>query len=82
MLLRLGLRELRFLIAVASFVVDTGSRAPGFWSTGSVVVEHRLSCSVTCGIFPDLGLKQCRLHYKEDSLPPDHQGSPECTYFK
>ena len=30
--------------------------APGFWSTGSVLVEHRLSCSAACGIFTDQGL--------------------------
>ena len=24
--------------------------APGLWSTGSIVVAHGLSCSVTCGI--------------------------------
>ena len=27
------------------------------WSTGSIVVAHRLSCSVACGIFPDPGIK-------------------------
>ena len=27
--------------------------APGLWSTGSVVVLHGLSCSVSCGVFPD-----------------------------
>ena len=26
--------------------------APGLYSTGSVVVIHRLNCSTACGIFP------------------------------
>ena len=56
------------LIAVASFVVEPGSRAhgiqqllhvgsvvaiPGLQSTDSVVVAHRFSCAEACGIFPD-----------------------------
>ena len=45
-----------FLIAVASLVWSTGCGHIGFstwWHTGSVVVEHGLSCSVACGIFLD-----------------------------
>ena len=38
------------LIAVASLVA-----ALRLWSTDSVVVAHRLSCSAACGIFPDQG---------------------------
>ena len=44
-------------------------------STGSVVVAHRLSCSMACGIFLDQGLNLCLLHWQTDSLPPSHQGS-------
>ena len=29
--------------------------ASRLWSTGSIVVAHGLSCSVTCGIFLDQG---------------------------
>ena len=36
-------------------------------STDSVVVVQGLGCSVACGIFPDLGLNPCPLHYKVDS---------------
>ena len=43
-------------------LLGTGSRRVGFsscgsWaqSAGSVVVAHGLSCSTTCGIFPDQG---------------------------
>ena len=53
----------RFLTAVASYF---RARAPGYvgsvvvaprlWGTCSAVVAHRLSCSMTGGIFPDQGL--------------------------
>ena len=41
----------------ASVVVARGlsSVAHGLQSAGSVIVEHRLSCSTACGIFPDQG---------------------------
>ena len=35
----------------------------GLQSTGSVVVAHRLSCSKSCGIFPDQGSNLCPLHW-------------------
>ena len=49
------------LIAVASLVAEHGLQgtqasavaAPGLYSTGSVVVAHRLNCSRACGIFLD-----------------------------
>ena len=31
---------------------------------GSAVVAHRLSCSTTCGIFPDQGSNLCPLHWQ------------------
>ena len=37
------------------------------WSTGSIVVAPGLSCSAACGVFPDQGLYQYRLHCKADS---------------
>ena len=49
---------------------------PRLWSTGSVVVTHRLSCSTACGIFPDQGLNHCLLHWQLDSLSLSHQGNP------
>ena len=39
----------------------------GLHSSGSVVVEYRLSCSVACGIFPDQGSNSCPLHWQVDS---------------
>ena len=52
-------------------VTEHGSRR-----AGSVVVVHGLSCSVTCGIFPDQGSNSCPLHLQADSQPLHHQGSP------
>ena len=72
----------RLLTAVASLVAEHGLQARGLqqlWhtgsvvvarglqSTGSVVVVHRLSCSMACGIFPDQGLNPCPLHWQADS---------------
>ena len=37
----------------------------GYWSSGSLVVAHGLSCRIACGIFP--GSKPCLLHCKADS---------------
>ena len=42
-----------------------GARALGMWA--SVVVAHRLSCSVACGIFPDQGSHPCPLRWQVDS---------------
>ena len=67
------------LIAMASLLV-----APGLWSTGSIVVAHRLRGSMACGIVPDQGLNPRLLHWQVDSLPLSHQGSPTqsllCTF--
>ena len=72
-LLFVVVREL--LIAVASLVVEhrlQGMQASvvvacGLWSAGSVVVAHRLSCSVACEIFLDQGSNQYPLHWQADS---------------
>ena len=60
--------------------------APGLQSTGSIVVAHRLSFPMACGIFPNHGLKPCLLHWQADSLPLSHQRSTsflkkEIIYF-
>ena len=59
-----GLQEcgLQQLWHVGSVVV-----AHGLQSAGSVVVVHRLSCSPSCGIFPDQGSNPCPLHWQADS---------------
>ena len=45
------------------------------WNTGSVVVAHRLSCSVAGGIFLDQRLNPCSLHWQVDSYPLYQQKS-------
>ena len=43
----------------------------------STVVVQGLSCSVTCGMFPDQGwLNLCLLHWQVDFSPLNHQGIP------
>ena len=56
----------RLLIAVASLLQSTGSRAPASVVAvlGSVVVVHGLRCPVACGIFPDQGSNLCPLRCK------------------
>ena len=39
----------------------------GFRYAGSADVEHWLSCSEACGIFPDQGLNLCPLYWLVDS---------------
>ena len=51
-------------------------------STGSVVAVNGLSCSAACGIFWDQGSKPCLLDWQADSLPLNHQGSPDVDHFK
>ena len=60
------------LTAAASLVAEHGLQ-----STGSVAVVHGLSCSETCGIFPDQGSNLCPLHWQVDSYPLYHQGESE-----
>ena len=46
--------------------------AQGLGCVGSVVVAHRLSRSVACGIFLEQGLNLCLLHWQVHSLPLSH----------
>ena len=68
------------LIAVASLAVGSVVAAPGLWSTGSVVVAHRLSCPAAYGIFPVQGSNQCLLHWQVDYLLLSHQGGPRFVF--
>ena len=52
-----------------------GSEVVAFYSTGSTVVAHRLSCLLACGIFLHQGSSLRSLHLQVDSSPLDHQGS-------
>ena len=44
----------------------------GPWSTGLTPVEHRLSCSVACGLFQEHESNPCLPHQQVDSLPLSH----------
>ena len=61
-----------------------GTRAQQLWHVGSRAqaqfVAHGLSCSMTCGIFPDQGLNLCPLHWQVDSYPLCHWGSPQVCF--
>ena len=81
------------LIVVASLVAEHrlwGARGsvvvvPEPWSTGSAVTAHGLRCSVACGIFLEQGsnLRLLHLlHWRADSLPLSHQGSPYSRVFE
>ena len=56
-----------------------GARWPK--SSGLVVVEPRLSCSMSCRIFSDQGFNPCPLHWQANSNPLIHQGGPSVLFF-
>ena len=62
--------------ARASHCRSLSLRSTGSRRAGSVVVAHGLSCSASCGIFPDQGSNPCPLHRQANSQPLCHQGSP------
>ena len=47
-----------------------------------MVMGHRLSSFMACGIFLDQGLNPCLLNWQADSLPLSYQGSPGISSFK
>ena len=51
-----------------------------FSCCGSQALEHRLSCSVACGIFPDRDSNLCLLRWQADFSPLSRQGSPHTIY--
>ena len=77
------------LIAVSSLAVEHGLEGPqaslvatrrlnncSSWAlehVRSVVVAHRPSCSIACGIFQAQGLNLCLLHWQVDFVPLRHQ---------
>ena len=65
----------RLFTGVASLVVGHGQLG----AQASAVV-HGLSCPMVSGIFLDQGSNPCPLHWQVNSLPLDHQGSPEYVF--
>ena len=49
-------------------------------STGSIAGTQRLSCSMTCRIFPYQGWTLCLLHWQVDSLPQNYQWNPRSLW--
>ena len=64
----LGCAEFSSCFTVGSVVVTSQLE-----HTGSIVATHRLSCYMTCGIFPDQGSNPCLLYWQADSLPMSYQ---------
>ena len=56
-----------------------GARVLGH--AGSVVAAHGLSCPLACGIFSDQKLNLYPFHWKEDSQPLEHEGSPPVIFY-
>ena len=54
------------------------TQALGAWA--SVVVAHRLTHCLACGVFLDQGSKLCPLHWQAYSYPLGPQGSPTWHY--
>ena len=56
-------------------------RAGALGTQASVVVVLGFSCFTACGIFLDQALNLCLLHWQADSLPREHQGSPDLIFY-
>ena len=56
--------------------------APGLQSTGSIAMVQGLSCPAAFGVFLDQGTNPCLLHWRADSSPLSHQGSPKTSLKK
>ena len=55
---------------------EVAAAVPWLWRTSSTAGAPGLSCSETCGVFPDQGSDPCLLHWQAETLPLSHQGSP------
>ena len=66
----------RLLVTVASLAAEPGLEG----ERASVVVAHRLSCPLVCGIFPDRGSNPCPWRWQVDSLLDHQQGLPMSSF--
>ena len=62
------------LIGVASLVLERRL-------SGSVAVVQGLGCPTACGIFLELEWNPCPQHWRVDSHPLDHHGSPALDFI-
>ena len=69
-------RRLRLLQTQALGARALVVAAQRLWRVASVTVTQGLSGPLVCGIFPDLGLNLCPLHWQEESLLLSQQGHP------
>ena len=67
-----GPQSTQALVVEACGLNSCGSRTR---STGSIVVAHKLNCSVACGIFMDKGSNLCLLHWQANCLSLSQQES-------
>lgn len=74
--LRLLIAVLPLLWNVVGLSMGTVLVAPGLQSTGSIVVAHGLSCCTAFEILSQ-GIKLVSPALAGDSLPLNHQGSPQ-----
>ena len=72
-----------FFTCSCSIVPACGGFSCGAWiqDVGSVILAHRLSCSMACGIFSDQGIKPESQLWQVDPYPLYHQGIPHVAYF-
>ena len=68
-----GFSGVRASVAAARGLLSCGCQAP---EHSLVVVAPGLICSAVCGFFLDQGSNPRLLHWKVDSLPLSHRGSP------
>ena len=62
--------------------VGSAAAAPGFHSTGSIVVVHGLNFPEAWGILPDQESNRCLLHWQVNSSPLSHQGTPIFKFLR
>ena len=74
--------SLHSLVAWASHCSGSScGKAQALGTQASVIVAHGLSCSKTCGVFPDQRSNPFPLHWQADSFPLYHQGSLVLFYI-
>ena len=66
-------------LGLSLLAASEGYSGCGVWASpcsGSLVAEHRLICSVACGIFLDQGSNPCPLHWPGGFFTTGPPGKP------